>query len=124
MKRAILFLFLVAVVGVSVICFNRLSGSVLEQKQAAIGEGMIVVRELQRSPLTVAGVLGLGDSFHRCEYVPHPGWPSTSAISFIGESYSPTKIVIEWDAFASAKVLLDDQAVFYLVNGIWREDAP
>lgn len=85
---------------------------------------MIVIRELQRAPLTIAGLLGLGDCIHRCEYVPHQSWPSTSVISYIGESYSPSKIAIEWDDYDSAKVSLDDHAVFYLVNGVWREDAP
>ena len=124
MKQASLFIILLAVLSFFVICFNRLAGRVLERKRAAIGEGMIVIREMQRSPLTMAGLLGLGDCIHRCEYVPHSGWPSTSSISFVGESYVPSKFVIEWSDFDSAKVSLDNQAEFYLVNGVWRKDAP
>jgi hypothetical protein len=120
MKRATLSLILLAVFSVCVVCFKRSAGSVLEQKRAINGEGLIAIRELQRSPFTVAGILGLGDCIHRCEYVPHPGWPSVSSISFIGESYSPSKIDIEWSDFDSAKVSLDEQAVFYLADGVWR----
>ena len=91
---------------------------------STVGEGMILIRELQRSRLTVAGFLGMGDCIHRCEYIPHPGWPCTSAISLIGESYSPANIAIEWNDFDSANVVFDDQAVLYLVDGVWQNDAP
>lgn len=120
MKWATLVIILLAVLSVCVVSFKRYAGSVLEQKRAIDGEGLIAIRELQRSPFTVAGLLGLGDCIHRCEYVPHPGWPSVSSISFIGESYSPSKITIEWSDFDSAKVSLDEQAVFYLTDGAWR----
>jgi hypothetical protein len=121
MKRASLLIFAsLAVVSLCVVYVNRCTGKVLEQKRAISGEGLITIRELQRAPFTVAGLLGLGDCIHRCEYVPHPGWPSVCSISFIGESYSPSKITIEWSDFDSAKVSLDDQAVFYLVDGVWR----
>ena len=123
MKRAaLLIIILLAALSVCVVCFNRCAGRVLEQKRASVGEGLVAIRELQRSPFSVAGLLGLGDCIHLCEYVPHPGWPSVSSISFIGESYSPSKIVIEWGDFDSAKVSLDDQAVFYLTDGVWRTD--
>lgn len=120
MKRAALVLILLAALSVCVVCVSRFTGEVLEQKRAISGEGLIAIRELQRAPFTVAGLLGLGDCIHRCEYVPHPGWPSVCSISFIGESYSPSKITIEWSDFDSAKVSLDDQAVFYLADGVWR----
>lgn len=124
MKRVTLSLILLGVLGVCVACFKRCAGSILERRQSSNGKGLIAVRELQRSPFTVAGLLGLGDCIHRCEYVPHPGWPFVSAISFIGESYSPSKIAIEWSDFDSAKISLDEQAVFYLVDGVWRKDSP
>ena len=124
MKRVTLFLISLTTLSVCVACFKRWTGIILDQKQSIHGEGLIAIRELQRSPFTVAGLLGLGDCIHRCEYVPHPGWPCVSAVSFFGESYSPSKITIEWNDFDSAKVSLDEQAVFYLVDGIWQKDTP
>jgi hypothetical protein len=120
MKRVSqVFIFLTAL-SVCMVYLNRSAGTVLEQKRADVGEGLIAIRELQRSPFTVTGLLGLGDCIHRCEYVPHPRWPPVSSISFIGESYNPSKVTIEWSDFDSAKVSLDGHAVFYLEDGVWR----
>jgi hypothetical protein len=122
MKRVSTFFVFLSLSSLCALSFKRFNGNVLYQRQAAVGEGVITIRELQLHPLTMAGLLGVGDCIHRCEYVPHPGWPSTSAISFIGESHFLSKITIEWNDYDSAKVILDDHAIFFLVDGVWRMD--
>ena len=123
MKRICIFLIFLALSILCVLGYKSFSGKVLHHSQAAIGEGVITIRELQLSPLTIPGLLGIGDCVYRCEYVPHRGWPFTSSISFIGESYFPSKMTIEWNDHDSAKVTLDDQAVFFLERGVWRKDS-
>ncbi len=120
MKRASLFVILLVLVSLCLVAFKRQAGSVLKQSRSERGGGVITIRELQRAPFTVAGFLGLGDVIHRCDYTPHPGWPVVSSISLIGESYFPSKMVIEWTERDSARVSLDNEAVFYLGNGVWQ----
>mgnify|MGYP000856102645 CR=1 FL=1 len=119
-KRSLVVIVALVLLALALLLAGRSVGKAMEQKHAATGDGLIIVRELQRKPFSVAGLLGVGDSIYRCEYVPHPGWPVVSAISLVGESYTPTSISIEWNDFNSAKVSFDTEAVFYLANGIWR----
>ena len=121
MQRKIILSIFCFVLGVGFAFYKRLSGSVILEKLSPAGYGVIKVVELQRAPFSLEGLLGLGDPIHRCEYILHLGWPATSAISFLGESYFPSRIEIEWTDADFAKVSLDEQATFYLVKGFGKE---
>jgi hypothetical protein len=124
MKRVVFIALGIMAAVILLLIVQRSFGRVLAHKQSSTGEGSITVRQLQHSPGSIVGLLGIGDSIYRCEYALHPGWPISASISLNSASYHPSKIVIEWSDIDSAKVEFDEQIRFYLSKGVWQIKEP
>lgn len=112
---------LVAVLMLLLLCVLRIRGRTLERSAYSSQFGEISVKEVEVTPLSFRGLLGLGSKLYRCEFRRSPRGALESAVSLGEDSYTAQQVEVVWHSARNATVSFD-RAIFYkLEDGVWKK---
>lgn len=114
---------LVALLVLIFLCIYRMRGKTLEQSIYSEGFGEIKVKEIEMPPVSLKGLMGIGDKLYRCEFRRSPGGILESAISLQLESYQAQKVEVSWHSARKATVSFDGAIFYEIEEGVWKKSA-
>ncbi len=83
--------------------------------------GEIKVKEIELRPISLNGLLGIGEKLYRCEFRKSPGGILDSAISLHEDSYKAQQIEVSWYSARKATVSFDNAIFYEMEDGIWKK---
>ena len=112
---------LLALLSLLLLCALRTRGRTLEKSSYSDQFGEIRVKEIEARPLSLIGLLGLGEKLYRCEFRRSPGGVLESAVSLQEDSYNAQQIEVSWHSARKAIVSFDQAVFFELEDGVWEK---
>ena len=100
--------------------FSAFTGQVVTQTQICADGPCIIVRKLQTNPISLNGLLRMGEVIYRVEYYPRVGGRLFSCASLSGESqYGGKKVEANWLSDRTAEIKIDGGPVLHFSDRGW-----
>lgn len=112
---------LVALLMLVIFCILRMRGKTLERSTYSDEFGEIKIKEIELRPISLNGLLGIGEKLYRCEFRQSPGGILESAISLQEDSYKAQQIEVSWHSARKATVSFDSAIFYEIEDGIWKK---
>ena len=104
-----------------IFCVLRMRGKTLERSTYSDEFGEIKVKEIELHPISLNGLLGIGEKLYRCEFRKSPGGILDSAISLHEDSYKVQQVDVSWYSARKATVSFDSAIFYEIEDGIWKK---